>query len=120
MTNGSKSGLKVRNVEYPFDLSIGNSCTVSHIMVTSLRSKWAVGPGSCRTGLAFLKSYPSRTGGRIFLHHFPVRQPPDTGLLSLRPFLLRPPGYGGQTGTSPLRTILTLKLSRPSSYKLNF
>jgi hypothetical protein len=28
--------------------------------------------------------------GRVFLHYFPVRQPPDTGLLSLSPFLLRP------------------------------
>jgi hypothetical protein len=27
--------------------------------------------------------------GRVFLHHFPVRQLPDTGL-SLSPFLLRP------------------------------
>jgi hypothetical protein len=33
--------------------------------------------------------------GRVFLHHFPVRQLPDTGLLSLRP-----------SGTSPQRTIL--------------
>jgi hypothetical protein len=33
--------------------------------------------------------------GRAFLHHFPVRQLPDTGLLSLNP-----------SGTSPLRTIL--------------
>jgi hypothetical protein len=32
---------------------------------------------------------PSRDG-RVFLHHFPVRQLPDTGLLSLSPFLLRP------------------------------
>jgi hypothetical protein len=33
--------------------------------------------------------------GRVFLHHFPVRQLPDTGLLSLSP-----------SGTSPQRTIL--------------
>jgi hypothetical protein len=33
--------------------------------------------------------------GRVFLHHFPVRQPPDTGLLSLSP-----------SGTSPQRTML--------------
>jgi hypothetical protein len=45
--------------------------------------------------------------GRVFLHHFPVRQLPDTGLLSLSPFLLRPSGYGGQAGTSPQRTFLT-------------
>jgi hypothetical protein len=35
--------------------------------------------------------------GRVFLHHFPVRQLPDTGLLSLSP-----------SGTSPQRTILDL------------
>jgi hypothetical protein len=44
--------------------------------------------------------------GRVFLYHFPVRQLPDTGLLSLSLFLLRPSGCGGQAGTSPLRTIL--------------
>jgi hypothetical protein len=33
--------------------------------------------------------------GRVFLHHFPVRQLPDTGLLSLSP-----------CGASPQRTIL--------------
>jgi hypothetical protein len=33
--------------------------------------------------------------GRVFLHHFPVRQLPDTGLLSLNP-----------SGTSPQNTIL--------------
>jgi hypothetical protein len=33
--------------------------------------------------------------GRVFLYHFPVRQLPDTGLLSLSP-----------SGTSPQRTIL--------------
>jgi hypothetical protein len=34
--------------------------------------------------------------GRVFLHHFPVRQLPDTGLLSLSPF-----------GTSLYRAILS-------------
>jgi hypothetical protein len=32
---------------------------------------------------------PLRDGG-VFLHHLPVRQLPDTGLLSLSPILLRP------------------------------
>jgi len=41
--------------------------------------------------------------GRVFLHHFPALR---TGLLSLSPSRLRPPGYGGQAGTSPQRTIL--------------
>ena len=50
-------------------------------------------------GLAFLKSYPSRTvTGRVFLLHFPALR---TGLLSLSP-----------SETSPHRTILTLKLTR--------
>jgi hypothetical protein len=35
----------------------------------------------------------------------------DAGLLSLSPSLLRPPGYGGQAGTSPQRSIRTLKLT---------
>jgi hypothetical protein len=34
--------------------------------------------------------------GRVFLHHFPALR---TGLLSLSPSRLRPPGYGGQAGT---------------------
>jgi hypothetical protein len=49
---------------------------------------------------------PSREG-HVFLHQFPVRQLPDTGLLlSLSPSLLRPPSYAEQAGTSPQRAIL--------------
>ena len=33
------------------------------------------------------------------------RQLQETGLLSLSPFLLRPPGYGGQAGTRPQRIL---------------
>ena len=51
--------------------------------------------------------------GHLFLHHFPALR---TGLLSLGPSLLRPPGYGGQAGTTPLRPPNTqqlgLKLTR--------
>jgi hypothetical protein len=53
--------------------------------------------------------YSSRSGRTCLSASFPALR---TGLLSLSPSLLRPPGYGGQAGTSPHRTILALKLTR--------
>jgi len=44
-----------------------------------------------------------------------IRQLADTGLLSLSPSLLRPPGYGGQAGTGLQRILLNPMLTRIGS-----
>ncbi len=97
-----------------------DSMKVAQYEVLGWRSKKGTRPGRDDRGLltlvklhtrepgarTLLSSLPGRTS---FLHYFPALR---TGLLSLSPFLLRPPGYGAQAGTNPLRMLLSLLLKQ--------